>query len=142
MNKGNNETIKVVLYLVIFILIITTVFFVSKTVEFMYHNDNALVNKILDQKWYTSANSYAYETIKFRPDKSITYIFYDKESDEVGKYDECNTFMYSSDDKEFKLKCKDEVKKAIIKSYTKDKLTLNIDDINYVFYSSYEVASK
>jgi len=142
MNKGNNETIKVVLYLVIFILIITTVFFVSKTVEFMYHNENALINKMLDQKWYTSANSYAYETIRFRPDKSITYIFYDKDSDEVGEYNECYTFMYSINDKEFKLKCKDEVKKAIIKSYTKEKLTLNIDNVNHVFYSSYEEASK
>lgn len=142
MNKSNRDTIKVVLCLVIFMLMITSIFFMVKTSEYMYHNDDAIINEILNKKWYSSANSYAYEMINFKADKTISYIFYDKESDEIGKYNECYMFIYSRNENEIKLKCNDSVKNVEIKSHNDERLTLSIDNEIYVFYSSYEEASK
>ena len=94
MNKINNETLKIILILLILIGVVTAGFFMYKSGELLYYNENAYVNKIANKRWYSVPNKEVYEMIEFTPSKKINYIYYDK-IDNVGTFSGCDRFIYT-----------------------------------------------
>ena len=142
MNKGNSETIKVVLVLLIIISIVVIGFFLYKRGELTYYNESAYINKIVNKKWYSVPNRDVYEMIEFTPSKTINYIYYDR-IDNVGTFSGCSAYIYSFKKEVFKTLCENNKEITVeILEYDDERLVLFVNKNKHIYYSSLEQAMK
>ena len=101
--------------------------------DFSDDMDSVLTNNT----WYSYDNNEIY-LLSLKNNK---FVFTDADGKKVSDYENCNSFQYNGNVSMIKFKCNGISKKIYISNYDNEKLVLNHNGEEKVFYSSKELAS-
>ena len=117
----------------IFLFIILILLFIFGVL--IYDFSDEMDKKLTDQKWYSINDNEIYELSLSNNKFTLT----DELGNNANEYESCNNYQYNSNVSMIKLNCNGSNKKIYITSYN-NKLVLNDDNQERIFYSSKEIA--